>query len=82
MSSVGPDDLGMASGMVATMRSVGQLVSLAIVMMVFSLLIGSAQITPVVYGELERKEYDGYSWCVYCAGGFRDCGIVCEGEKR
>ena len=53
MSSVGPGDLGMASGMVATMRSVGQLVSLAIAMMVFSLLIGTAQITPAVYGELE-----------------------------
>ena len=53
MSSVGPGDLGMASGMVATMRSVGQLVSLAIAMMVFSLIIGSAQITPAVYGELE-----------------------------
>lgn len=55
MSSVGPGDLGMASGMVATMRSIGQLVSLAIAMMVFSLIIGSTQITPAVYGELERS---------------------------
>ncbi|HOL42410.1 MAG TPA: MFS transporter, partial [Methanospirillum sp.] len=55
MSSVQVGDLGMASGMVATMRSVGQLISLAIAMMVFSLVIGTVQITPGVYQQLEKS---------------------------
>ncbi len=55
MSSVQAGDLGMASGMVATMRSVGQLISLAIAMMVFSLIIGTVQITPGVYQQLEKS---------------------------
>ena len=53
MSSVHVRDLGMASGMVATMRSIGQLISLAIAMMVFSLVIGTVEIVPAVYQQLE-----------------------------
>lgn len=55
------------SGMVATMRSIGQLVSLAIAMMAFSLIIGTAQITPAVHGELEGS-YDGDWVCLLCSG--------------
>jgi nitrate/nitrite transporter NarK len=53
MSSVEVTDLGMASGMVSTMRTVGQLISLAIAMMVFSVVIGTVKITPDVYKQLE-----------------------------
>ncbi|MCA1915230.1 MFS transporter [Methanospirillum hungatei] len=53
MSSVEVTDLGMASGMVSTMRTVGQLISLAIAMMVFSVVIGTVKITPDVYQQLE-----------------------------
>lgn len=55
MSSVPANDLGMASGMVATMRAVGQLISLATAMMVFSVVIGTVEITPDVYLQLERS---------------------------
>ncbi|ABD41661.1 major facilitator superfamily MFS_1 [Methanospirillum hungatei JF-1] len=55
MSSVEVTDLGMASGMVSTMRTVGQLISLAIAMMVFSVVIGTVEITPDVYHQLEQS---------------------------
>jgi len=53
MSSVEVTDLGMASGMVTTMRTVGQLFSLAIAMIVFSVVIGTVKKTPDVYKQLE-----------------------------
>lgn len=52
MSSVDTRHQGIASGMVSTMRSIGQLISLAITMVVFSLIIGTVQITPTVYQQL------------------------------
>ncbi len=52
MSCVPAPALGMASGMVSTMRALGQLVSMAIAMIVFSLIIGTVEITPVVYDAL------------------------------
>jgi hypothetical protein len=52
MSSVDSRHIGVASGMVSTMRSVGQIISLAITMLVFSVIIGTVQITPGVYGSL------------------------------
>ena len=55
MSSVPVKFLGMASGMVSTMRSIGQLISMAIAMIVFALIMGTVQITPAVYGGLEQS---------------------------
>jgi MFS family permease len=52
MSSVEMKHLGIASGMVATMRSIGQLLSIAIAMSCFSIFIGSVTINPVVYPAL------------------------------
>jgi MFS family permease len=49
MSSVERRYYGVASSMVATMRAIGQLSSLAIAMMVFSLVMGRVQVTPEVY---------------------------------
>jgi EmrB/QacA subfamily drug resistance transporter len=49
MSSVGREFYGAASSMVATMRSIGQLTSIAIAMMIFSLVMGRVQVTPEVY---------------------------------
>lgn len=49
MSSVQRRHFGIASSMVATMRALGQLASIAIVMMIFSLVIGRVQVTPNVY---------------------------------
>ena len=55
MSSVGVHHLGIASGMVSTMRAIGQMVSLAIAMVVFSVVIGTVQISPAVYPELQQS---------------------------
>jgi EmrB/QacA subfamily drug resistance transporter len=52
MSSVDKRYLGIASGMVATMRSFGQLLSMAIAMFCFTIFIGTATITPAVYPAL------------------------------
>lgn len=52
MSSVGNRHLGIASGMVATMRSLGQVLSIAIAMFCFSIFIGTVTITPSVYPAL------------------------------
>jgi hypothetical protein len=49
MSSVERQYYGVASSMVATMRAIGQLSSLAITMMIFSLVMGRVQVTPEVY---------------------------------
>ena len=49
MSSAHRKHLGIASGMVATMRSLGQLLSMAIVMFCFAIFIGPVTITPAVY---------------------------------
>lgn len=50
MSSVEKNRLGVASSFTATMRSIGQVLSLAIVMFIFSVVIGKVEITPEVYG--------------------------------
>ena len=46
MSSVQKRDLGIASGTLGTMRLVGQMFSMGIVMMMFALFIGQAKIGP------------------------------------
>jgi len=51
MSSVERKFFGIASATVATMRLVGQSLSMALVMLVFSLMIGRVNITPEYYGE-------------------------------
>ncbi|OPY37524.1 MAG: putative transporter [Methanoregula sp. PtaU1.Bin051] len=55
MSSVETRHLGVASGMVSTMRAIGQMLSLAIAMLVFSAILGTVQITPSVYPQLQQS---------------------------
>jgi len=55
MGSVDVRHLGIASGMVSTMRAIGQMTSLAIAMLVFSAIIGSVQISPAVYPQLQES---------------------------
>jgi EmrB/QacA subfamily drug resistance transporter len=50
MCSVEKKHYGVASATLGTMRLVGQMLSLAIVMMLFSVAIGQARITPAFYG--------------------------------
>jgi EmrB/QacA subfamily drug resistance transporter len=52
MSSVEMKHLGIASGMNATVRSLGQLLSMAIAMLCFTIFIGMVAITPAVYPAL------------------------------
>lgn len=54
MSSVGRHHLGTASGLVATMRVLGQMSSMVLVALVFALVIGQVEIVPEHYGALER----------------------------
>ncbi|ACV24689.1 MFS transporter [Methanocaldococcus fervens] len=49
MSSVERKFFGIASATVATMRLLGQILSMAIVMLIFSILIGKVEITPEYY---------------------------------
>ena len=50
MSSVEKKYYGVASGTVATMRLIGQMLSMAIATLVFSFIIGNVEITPSSYG--------------------------------
>ncbi|MCA1747104.1 MAG: MFS transporter, partial [Bacteroidales bacterium] len=49
MGSVDPTFYGVASGSVGTMRMIGQMLSMGIVLILFSLLIGKTEITPQVH---------------------------------
>ena len=55
MSSVEKRYLGIASGTVATMRLLGQMVSMAIAMVVFAIFIGREQIAPSNYSEFLKS---------------------------
>ncbi len=50
MGAVPRRHYGVASGLVAAMRTFGQMVSMGTVMILFTVFMGSAQITPEVYG--------------------------------
>jgi hypothetical protein len=49
MSSVEPRYLGVASGTMGTMRLLGQMLSMGLAMMTFSVVIGGVKIVPAVY---------------------------------
>jgi hypothetical protein len=49
MSSVEKKHLGVASGVVGTMRMIGQMLSMGIAMMILAVYIGKQAITPAVY---------------------------------
>jgi hypothetical protein len=51
MSSVDKKFYGVASGTMATMRVIGQTLSMGIVMFMFTLFLGKTQITPEHYGQ-------------------------------
>lgn len=52
MSAVEPCYYGLASGMVSTMRLIGQMMSLGIAMLTFSVIMGHVEIAPAQLGEL------------------------------
>jgi EmrB/QacA subfamily drug resistance transporter len=92
MSSVEKRYYGVASGSVATMRLLGQMLSLGIVTLMFALLIGRAQITPELYPAfLVSVRYALLVFFGLCLGGIyfsfsrgqlRDAGPEAERQQR
>ena len=60
MSSVEKRHLGVASGVVGTMRMVGQMMSMGIAMMLISLYIGNQTINPATYPGLLASMRTGF----------------------
>ena len=71
MSSVEKRYYGVASGSVATMRLLGQMISLGIVTLVFALLIGREPITP----ERHSAFLESVRWALLIFCGLCLCGI-------
>ena len=70
MSSVEKKHLGVASGTQATMRAVGQMFSMGIAMMLFSLFIGHTEISPANYGQfLKSVKIAFLIFSLLCFGG-------------
>jgi EmrB/QacA subfamily drug resistance transporter len=60
MGSVAPQVLGVAAGTLGTMRTAGMMVSMGIVMILFSLYIGGAEITPARYPDFLESVRTGF----------------------
>jgi hypothetical protein len=70
MSSVEDRFYGVASGTLATMRLTGQMLSMGIVMLVFTLHIGDAPITPEEYPSFMVSMHSSLIiLCLLCFGG-------------
>ncbi len=70
MSSVERKHLGVASGAVGTMRMIGQMLSMSVVLILFSVLIGKIEISPAVHGAFLRAMHLAFGiFAVLCFGG-------------
>lgn len=70
MSSVEKRFYGVASGTIGTMRLLGQMFSLALAVLLFSLYIGHAQITPQYYPLFLKSTRTGFIiFAVLCFAG-------------
>ena len=70
MSAVEKRYYGVASGMNGTMRLVGQMLSMGIAMMLFSLIIGRVEITPAYYPRfIESLHYAFVLFTIFCVFG-------------
>jgi EmrB/QacA subfamily drug resistance transporter len=70
MSSVDDRSLGVASGTVAMMRSIGMMLSMGFVMILFSIYIGEAEITPKYYPAFRTSMHVGFIiFTALCFGG-------------
>jgi MFS family permease len=63
MGSVEKKSLGVASGMQGTMRSCGQMLGMGIVLILFSIYIGEAEITPEYYPAFLASAKVGFTIC-------------------
>ncbi len=70
MSSVEKRSYGVASGMNGTMRLLGQMLSMGMAMMIFSLVIGRVEITPEYYPRfIESLHYAFILFTIFCIIG-------------
>jgi len=74
MSSVKKEYYGVASGMTGTMRLIGQMLSMGIAMMIFSVIIGQVQITAASHSELLQSIHIAFAFAaVLCTAG-----VICS----
>ena len=70
MSAVGRHQYGVAAGTVATMRMIGQMLSIGIAMLVFALVLGPVSITPEVHGDFLQSISIAFGiFGLLCVGG-------------
>lgn len=70
MSSVDKRLYGVASATVGTVRLIGQMLSMSIAVLIFSLVIGQVQISPTVYGQLLRSVRIAFAvFALFCFTG-------------
>jgi len=81
MSSVEKRYYGVASGMNGTVRLVGQMLSMGIVMMLFSFVIGRVEITPEYYPQFIRSlQYAFGLFTILCLIGI--AASLMRGKRR
>ncbi|MEN6611467.1 MAG: MFS transporter [Methanoregulaceae archaeon] len=70
MSSVEKRYYGVASGMVGTMRLLGQMLSMGVAMLLFAIIIGPVEITPDYYPQFMTSLHIGFIlFAVFCIAG-------------
>ncbi len=70
MGAVEPRVYGIASGILGTMRLLGQLLSMALVLLLFSMIMGDAQLTPARYPLFLKSARTAFGvFAVLCAAG-------------
>jgi uncharacterized membrane protein len=70
MSAVEKRHYGVASGMNGTVRLVGQMLSMGVAMMLFSIIIGRVEITPEYYPQFIRSlQYAFVLFTIFCILG-------------
>ncbi|MEI8331518.1 MAG: MFS transporter [Methanomicrobiales archaeon] len=70
MCSVEKRNYGVGSGMVGTMRLLGQMLSMGIAMLIFAIMIGPVEITPVYYPQFQASLHIGFIlFAIFCVVG-------------
>ena len=70
MGSVGPESYGIAAATLASMRLVGQMLSMGVALLVFTLFLGSAPVTAATHGAFLSATRTAFAaFAVLCFGG-------------
>lgn len=81
MGSVEKRYLGVAAGTIGTMRTIGQILSMGIAMLIFSVMIGGTQITPETYPDFLKSAHIAFIiFTAMCAAGI--FASVARGKVR